>query len=157
MSKSLLFHKRELDFRYIDFFFPAFIFLALLITAIFNNFFNIDIIKTLAIKDFTISRFNIEYLMQILQYKSYVVRYIFVKNNLCNNEKYDQYSKKIANKEKKNLCAKICKNQDIDQDLYGKKVIDKREKNLRKRAYKSQDEDQIVEILKIQEYRAETV
>lgn len=137
MSKSFLFYKTETDFGDIDFFSPILTFLALIITIMFSDLSKKDIDKTLAVKEFTILRFSIEYILQILWYKSCIVWYVFENKNFHNKGKYDWYGKVVISKREKDLHTKDHKSQNISCDLPGKRVSDKEEKDLHIRGCKS--------------------
>ncbi len=65
MSESLLFHERRTNSGEIDFFYSAFIRLAILVTTTFNDLFDVGIVETLVIASFTILHLSMGYWMQI--------------------------------------------------------------------------------------------
>ena len=64
MSESLSFYEEGSNSREIDFFCSAFICLAILIAATFNDLFDIGVIKTLVLVGLIILYLNMEYCMQ---------------------------------------------------------------------------------------------
>lgn len=76
-------------------------------------------------------------MIQILYYKSCIIRYVFKKDELHNKGKSDWRGKEVVNKRKKDLHIRDYKSWYTNCDLYNKKVINKKEKDLCIRNYKS--------------------
>lgn len=61
ISKSLLLCDKKTNFKDMDFFYPAVIYLAVLVATSLNDLFDIDVIKNLVVTGFTILPFYMEY------------------------------------------------------------------------------------------------
>lgn len=94
--------------------------MAILVAATFTDLFDADDVETLIVVSFIILYLNIRYLILIQWYKSYTVRYIFGKRDLCN---------------------KSCKNKG-KCDLRNKGIKDKKDADLRTSCESWNEKDQ---------------